>query len=163
MWRNIYKLVLQFENEESPLELAEITKEQLERFKVHLPLVTTICNPGLRDRHWKEISNIVGFRFQPDETTSLGAVIERNLSEHMDNLEIISASATKEFSFEKALQKMYSEWQQVEFASVAYRDTGTYILSSLDDIQTLLDDHIVKTQTMRGSPFIKAFEEETQV
>jgi dynein heavy chain len=163
MWKNIYKLVLQFANEESPLELAEITKEQLERFKVHLPLVTTICNPGLRDRHWKEISTIVGFRFQPDETTSLGAVIERNLSEHMEKLEIISANATKEFSFEKALQKMYSEWQQVEFVSVAYRDTGTFILSALDDIQTLLDDHIVKTQTMRGSPFIKAFEEETQI
>eukprot|EP00842_Homolaphlyctis_polyrhiza_P003265 jgi/Hompol1/393/HPOL_001324-RA len=162
MWRNIYKLSLTFQAESAPYEFAQITKEQIERFKVHLPLISTLCNPGLRDRHWKDISQIVGFRFQPDEATSLSAVLERNLGQYMESLEQISAVATKEFSFEKALHKMYGEWKDIEFITVDYRDTGTQILSGVDDIQTLLDDHIVKTQTMRGSPFIKAFEEETR-
>ncbi|KAJ3254160.1 Dynein heavy chain 7, axonemal [Boothiomyces macroporosus] len=162
MWRNMYKLSLVFENHPIPRELSRITKEQIEKFQVHLPLISTLCNPGLRERHWKDISQIVGFRFQPDESTSLSAVLERNLGSYMSNLEQISAVATKEYSFEKALQKMYNEWKDIQFITLDYRDTGTQILGGTDEIQTLLDDHIVKTQTMRGSPFIKAFEDETK-
>ena len=57
------------------------------------------------------------------------------------------------------MDRMVDDWDEISFNTTAYRDSGISILTSIDDIQTNLDDQIVKTQTMRGSPFIKPFEE----
>lgn len=58
---------------------------------------------------------------------------------------------------------MKDEWQNIAFETLSHRDSGTFVLASVDEIQTLLDDHIVKTQAMRGSPYAKPFEGEIKV
>lgn len=51
----------------------------------------------------------------------------------------------------------------MSFDTLEWRATGTFILRGLDDIQTLLDDQIVKTQGMRASPYIGPFEERVRL
>ena len=55
---------------------------------------------------------------------------------------------------------MRLEWEDVVLNLIKYRDSGVSILGSPDDVQTILDDQIVKTITMKSSKFIKPFEKE---
>ena len=55
---------------------------------------------------------------------------------------------------------MKSEWEIINLNFTPYKDTEVQILCSVDDVQVLLDDHIVKTTTMKNSPFVKPFERE---
>ena len=61
-------------------------------------------------------------------------------------IEEVSEHASKEYSLECALDKMLGDWQGIKFEYGVWRNTGTYILKALDDIQMLLDDQIVRTQ-----------------
>nr|XP_023475994.1 dynein heavy chain 12, axonemal isoform X11 [Equus caballus] len=151
--------------EEEPKENPTITMcstvmEQIKTFKEYIPTVSILCNPGMRARHWKQISEIVGYDLTPDSGTTMRKILKLNLAPYLEQFEVISAGASKEFSLEKAMHTMIGTWDDIAFHINLYRDTGVCILSSVDEIQALLDDQIIKTQTMRGSPFIKPFEKE---
>ena len=53
--------------------------------------------------------------------------------------------------FTLAVMGASQEWEGIEFTCKGWKDTGTYILSEIDEIQQLMDDQIVKTQAMRAS------------
>ncbi len=71
--------------------------------------------------------------------------------------------STTQYSLERALDKMQADWAGVVFETTTWRATGTTILRALDDIQMLLDDQIVKTQSMRASPYIGPFEDRVRL
>lgn len=162
MFKTAFKLTKTFADQGVPRKVAETIKTKLEKFKVHLPLISVLSNPGLKERHWLMMGNIVGQPILPNKETSLAKFIEMNLTAYLPQFEAVSDAASKEHSLLKTLQKMRDDWVPLSFVFLSYKDTGTKILASAEEIQVLLDDQIVKVQTMRGSPFVKPIEEEVK-
>lgn len=109
------------------------------------------------------MSAIANRDLTPDSGTSLSKMLQMNLAPYMEQFEAISVGASKEHTLEVNMVRMREDWTDVCFTLTPYRDHGFSILASVDDIQQQLDDQIVKTQTMRGSPFIKPFETQLKV
>ena len=147
-----------------PLKICALTIVQIKEFRKNIPIIVCLCNPGIRQRHWNQMGAVIGYDITPNSGSSLRKVLKLELGEFMTRLEAISIAATREHALELMLQDMKNEWKQVNFRTLSYRETECKILDlhSFEDIKTHLDDHLLKTQTMRGSPYFKAFEVEVK-
>ncbi|DBA04478.1 TPA: LOW QUALITY PROTEIN: hypothetical protein N0F65_010074 [Lagenidium giganteum] len=135
-------------------EVKKILDEMLDSF---IPLMHLVCSPGIRQRHWEEIERITGIEVHVHEGTNINQMIALGLQRFTGAIEETCVSASKEYSLEKALDKMETEWAGVKFSTKEYRSTGTSILCGTDEIQQIIDDQIVKTQSMRGSRYNKPY------
>ncbi|KAL9909718.1 dynein heavy chain at 62B [Glossina fuscipes fuscipes] len=149
-------------NHPVPLRLCSRMIQSIKDFTTGVFIVNQMCHSALRKRHWKEMSEIAGFDLTPDAGTTLRKIINYRLDSKLDQFEIISVGAIKELQLWNNLQTMIHEWDSKCFPTGPYKETGVQILSSLDDIQAMLDDHILKTLTMRGSAFMKPCEDDVR-
>lgn len=56
MWKTLHKLGRTFSNLPGPQLVAKSFQSKVEQFKMHLPVLSTISNPGMKERHWKQVS-----------------------------------------------------------------------------------------------------------
>lgn len=75
----------------------------------------------------------------------------------------MSEFASKEYAVERALDKMQGDWQGVRFEYAMWHNTGTAILRGLDDLQQMLEEQIIKTQSMQASPYVGPFEDRVKL
>jgi dynein heavy chain len=112
-----------------PAGVADLLRRKLEEHRLHLPLLQTLCNRRLADRHWKAMSEVVGFKLeQGDAVLSLKRALDRGLSTHLAALQAISEQGSKEGSIEEALDRMVAEWRGMSYAVTEYKSTNTLIL-----------------------------------
>ena len=162
MWKQSYRLTKLFHGPEykSPLRVAISIKTKLQKFRLSMPIIHVVANPGLKKRHWNSIKNIVGVELTPNESTTLNDILKHSnlIEDNLPKLIELTNLAGKEYSIEQAFKKMKRDWMRVCFTLIPYY--STHILASFEDILSMLDDHLAKTSTMKNSQFIVPFEQE---
>ncbi|KAF5272111.1 hypothetical protein FQA39_LY01194 [Lamprigera yunnana] len=147
-----------FTQQPAPLKLCTKATEMIRKFKPSLQMMSIMSNDAMLQRHWDEMSEIAGFDITPNAGTTLNKFMEMGILPEIEKYEIISVGAIKERQLFQNLISMQAEWDNVMFKTATYKDTGIHVLTAIDDIQALLDDHIIKALTMRGSVFVKPYQ-----
>lgn len=142
-------------------KVAKDLKSGIDEFRVKFPFLRAFCVEAILPRHWDELFEKMGIEpFADYDDIRMHQMLEKGVLEFAENFEEISAAAQKEHSLKKAMAAMKKDWAPLEFTTTLYKETGCPILKGIDEIQAVLDDHIVKTQAIRSSPFCKPFEED---
>eukprot|EP00727_Mastigamoeba_balamuthi_P002571 m51a1_g12310 putative dynein heavy chain family protein (4480) ;mRNA; f:383974-398640 len=128
---------------DNALAAATSLKQKIENFRALMPLITKLRHPGIRQRHWEVIAQEVGFKLPTGDLAdqfTLGYVLDLQLDKHLDTINKITDVAINEYTLESALEKMSSEMRGFSFAFAPYRETGTFIIHSTDELSDVLED-----------------------
>ncbi|XP_009304459.3 dynein axonemal heavy chain 1 [Danio rerio] len=158
-YKTMHQCVKQFKDLPACQEVASEIRTKIEAFRPFIPLIRSLRNPGMRNRHWELLSERININMRSRANLTFSLCLELGLQDHVEEITRVAQEAGKEYSIEQALNKMEEEWSTVMFEVMPYKETGTYILKSPDEASQLLDDHIVMTQSMAFSPYKKPFEE----
>lgn len=143
-----------------PAKKANYLREKMTNFNKNIDLISSLCNKALTERHWKPICDVMGLAEMNREDKKFtlnyfeGSGIFKN-KDKIERLKDISVRATQEAANEKSLTDMMNQWETIVFQTKEWKKSGTFVMlgSSFEDVLQIQEEHLLKTQTMKGSPF----------
>ncbi|CAK9798189.1 Dynein axonemal heavy chain 6 [Anthophora quadrimaculata] len=127
-------------------------RESVELIRNKLPTLGYLRNPDLRDRHWERIEGILNYTFKPDEKKTWSRMEELGAFLKPNELMEVAAAASSEANLENMLQKVVDTWENLKFIIIPYKEgKDVFILGSLEEIQTAMDESNINLQTINAS------------
>jgi dynein heavy chain len=156
------RAVKAFKDAPGCLAIAQQIKDEMAVFAPFVPLVKALRDRGMRGRHWDSLSAELGLDLRPNATFTLRSAtdgLQLHAPKTLEAIERTCDKARKEYAIEKSLNEMQAAWAELNFEIMPYRATGTGVIRLSDEINTLLDDHLVLTQQFSFSPYKEPFDE----
>jgi hypothetical protein len=151
-----------FAKSKEELKVIEQLDKRTEAVKADYTKITLICNKGLAERHWdqiKQVLNNTSFNYREDRLSELLEMPE--LTNELPAVAEISRQASTEYKLQQMLNKIEAEWKEKRFELLSWKNTDTVIFAgaSFEEIQMLLDENVIRIQTIRSDPGVKFIEE----
>lgn len=168
--QELFKLRKQFlldasnKNQMKLVQVIDEMKKAFDQFRQYLPLIRPLCNEAFQTRHWIDLlhHHMQCYTLDIEEGFSLTQLLEAHIQDYLEAIEEKSELAMKEYNLKNSLVKMKFEWKAVQISLLPYRDSQTCVMKGFDAIQSLLDDHVIRTQTMRGSKYLRCIEHQSR-
>ncbi|XP_023289677.1 dynein heavy chain 6, axonemal [Orussus abietinus] len=130
-------------------------KENVELIKDKLPIIGYLRNPNLKTRHWGKIETLLDYKFKADEEITLDLLEKLGAFRFPNELMEISSAASSEAGLETMLKKVEGTWKSLEFTVLPYKEAkDVFILGSLEEVQTALDESNINIQTIIASRYV---------
>ena len=135
-------------------------KEDVQNYRLTMPVVTNLRCPSLKERHWERIRDLLQFDISAVSKVTLGDLIANDTVKHAQNISIITTQAENEEILFKMLKKVQAMWDSEEFEVANYKDRrDAFILIEVDEVIMQLDDSLVSINTILGSQYVGAIRE----
>ncbi|KAF8823129.1 dynein heavy chain family protein [Cardiosporidium cionae] len=154
-WERCANIFKNLNDSSTAAKFAEECLLALDNFKPQVRVIEALCADYIHQRHWAEVLMHVSSGNAHRFHLTLKELLEIGVLDNLELLERVALRAQKEFTLEQSLTSMQEEWKGIKFSMRLHSDEKTPILASIDDIQMLLDEQLIKTQTIRCSPYIK--------
>ncbi|XP_029790782.1 dynein heavy chain 14, axonemal [Suricata suricatta] len=136
-------------------------KQSVTELKQVLPTIVALRNPYLKPRHWEAVQEIIGKSVSLDKNCTVKNLLALKMFQYENEINEISASATKEAALEKMLFKIIDLWNTTPLHLVIHQSEmySVLILSSTDNILAQLEESQITLATVKGSSSLGPFKD----
>ena len=138
----------------------DVVCSKITGFKASIPLISSLKNEAMRDRHWDRLKSVTGqASFDPgSKSMKLDAIFQMGLNQFEEEIEDIVGTAMQELKIEKEMAKIIETMGSCKFALIDYVKSGVKkgvkVLMPTDEIIQLVDDCTLNLQVRTNPSFL---------
>lgn len=142
--------------EEQGNMVPEELMKKVSKLKNTMPVVISLRDPCLKERHWAMIFEAIGREIEIyDEKFTLQTLLNMKVDDKKEQIADIALQAQKEEELLRSLQNVIDSWEEVNFTTNKHKEKDLYMLGDVEEIQTQLEDSNVAITNITSNRFVQ--------